>query len=94
MLARPNGLLKNDGLDISCKGPGPARRSTSSRVEAEQGTQRCPCGNANESRTHIVRECELYKEERYVLRDEENRQMRHGTLGSSEKTIDILGYRW
>ena len=27
----------------------------------------CPCGKANESRTHVVGECEMYKEEPDVL---------------------------
>ena len=42
----------------------------------------------------------MYKKERDVLRggEEDNRRMRHGevlvTLGSSEKTIAILGDRW
>ena len=30
----------------------------------------CPYGKATESRTHIVRECEMYKEERDVLEEE------------------------
>ena len=29
----------------------------------------CPCGKAVESRTHIVGECEIYKEERDVLEE-------------------------
>ena len=35
----------------------PERRNryTSSREEEEEGAQRCPCGRAKESRTHIVR---------------------------------------
>ena len=30
----------------------------------------CPCGEAIESRTHRVGECEMYKEERDVLEEE------------------------
>ena len=30
----------------------------------------CPCGKAIESRTHILGECEIYKEERHVLEEE------------------------
>ena len=30
----------------------------------------CPCGKATESRTHIVGECEVYKEERDVLEED------------------------
>ena len=54
----------------------------------------CPCGKAVESRTHIVIECEICKEERDVL--EEMRKIDEcgvetfGTLDSSEKTIAIL----
>ena len=37
----------------------------------------CSCGTTIESRTHIVGECEIYKEERDALRgrDEEIRRM-------------------
>ena len=31
---------------------------------------RCPCGKAIESRTHVIGECEMYKEERDVLEEE------------------------
>ena len=30
-------------------------------------TQVCPCGTTIESKTHIVKDCEIYKEERDVL---------------------------
>ena len=39
------------------------KRYTSSRVEEEEEAQTCPCGKVIESRTHIVAECELYKEQ-------------------------------
>ena len=58
----------------------------------------CPCGKAVESKTHIVGECEIYKEDLDVL--EEMRKMDEcgmetfGTLDSSEKAIAILGDRW
>ena len=43
-------------------------------------------------------ECEIYKEERDVLREMRNvdecDMERFGTLDSSEKTIAILGDRW
>ena len=29
----------------------------------------CPCGTTIESRTHVVGECEIYKEERDVLEE-------------------------
>ena len=56
-------------------------------------------GKAKESRTHIVGECEIYKEERDVLLIGEMRKIdecgmeKLGTLDSSEKTIAILGNR-
>ena len=46
------------------------KRYTSSREEEEIDAQMCPCGKAIESRTHIVGECEMYKEERDVLEEE------------------------
>ena len=72
------------------------KRYTSSREEEEIDAQMCPCGKAIESRTHIVGECEICKEERDVL-EEEMREIgecdmeEFGTPDSSEKTIDILG---
>ena len=52
-----------------------------------------------ERRTHIVGECEMYKEERDVLEEEMKAidgcdMEEFGTLDSSEKTIAILGDRW
>ena len=38
----------------------------SSREEEKVGAQMCRCGKAIESRTHVVGECEMYKEERNV----------------------------
>ena len=74
-------------------------RCTSKRVEEEVDKQNCPCGKAVESRTHIVAECELYKEERDVLEGEIRDLDKSGmesfdALDSREKTIDILGDRW
>ena len=46
------------------------KRYTSSREEEDVDAQKCPCGKAMESRTHIMAECELYKEERDVLEGE------------------------
>ena len=46
------------------------KRYTSSRVEEEEEARTCPCGKARESRTHVVAECELYKEEWDVLEGE------------------------
>ena len=62
-------------------------------------THLCPCGTAIKSRTHIVGECEIYKEKRNVL-EEEMRKLddcdmeEFGRLESSDKTIAILGDRW
>ena len=58
----------------------------------------CPCGK-EESKAHIVGECEIYKEERVVL-EEEMRKLDESNvdnfcaLDNSEKTIAILGDRW
>ena len=74
------------------------KRYTSSREEEDVTTNMCPCGTTIESRTHIVGECELYKEERDAL--EEMRKLNvcdmdeFGRLQSGEKTIAILGDRW
>ena len=43
------------------------KRYTSSRGEEEKSVRMCPCGKAVESKTHIVGEREMYKEERDVL---------------------------
>ena len=58
----------------------------------------CLCGTTIESRTHIVGECEIHKEERDAL--EEMRKLdvidmeEFGRQESSQKTIAILGDRW
>ena len=77
------------------------KRYTSSREEEKVDAQMCPCGEAIEGRSNvlIVEECEIYKEERGVLK-EEMREIdqcdmeEFATLDSSEKTIAILGGRW
>ena len=58
--------------------PERTRRYASSREEEIAKT--CPGGKAVESRTHTVGEREIYKEERDVLRDKENRRMWHGEV--------------
>ena len=58
---------------------------------------RCSCGNADKSRTHIVGECELYKEEWDVVemrKIDECDVEKVGTLDNGEKTIDVLSDRW
>ena len=50
------------------------KRQTSSREEWEEeeedAQKMCPCGKAAESRTHIVGECEMCKEERDAFEEE------------------------
>ena len=63
-------------------------------MEEEEDAQTCPCGEARESRIHIVAECELYKDERDIL-EKEKREVKEGgiksfdVLDSKEKTIAI-----
>ena len=76
MFARPIGLRENAETAISCRGPGPSRKkkeNTSSREEEEADAQMCRCGKAMESRSHIVGECVVYKEEQDVLEEEMSR---------------------
>ena len=77
------------------------RRYTRSRVEEEEGAQSCPCDNTEESRTHIMAECELCKAEHNVLREETRKidgcdveKFCTLLIDSSEKTIYIIGDRW
>ena len=76
VFARPNGLREKAETEIPCRGHLPERRKTytSSREEEDVEVRMCPCGTTIESRTHIVRECEIYKEELNVL-EEEMRQL-------------------
>ena len=58
-----------------------------------------PCGKAIANRTHVVGEGAMYMEERNMLEEvvrkvEECTVEKFVTLGSSEKTIAILGGRW
>ena len=79
--------------------PERSKRYTSSREEEGVATNMFPCGATVESRTRIVGECEIYKEERDAL-EEEMRKLdecdmeEFGRLESREKTIAILGDRW
>ena len=63
-------------------------------------TNVCPCGMTLESRTHIVEECEIYKEERDALEENIRRldvcdMEEFDRLQRSEKTMAvILGDRW
>ena len=74
-------------------------RYNSSGEEEEVDAQMCPCSKAIESRTHLIGECDMYKEERDAL-NEAMREMdefdmeEFDTLDNSEKTIAILGDRW
>ena len=56
----------------------------------------CPCGKARDGRTGVVGECELYMEERDVLKRKMNEYNleKFGTLvDNGKKTISILGDR-
>ena len=74
----------------------PERRKkyASSQEEENVDAHMCPCGTTIESRTHIVGEYEIYKEERDAL--EQMRKIdgcdmqEFGRLESSEKAIAIL----
>ena len=46
------------------------KRYTSRWEEGDVATNMCPCGATTESRTHIVGEGEIYKEERDALEEE------------------------
>ena len=74
------------------------KRYTSSREQEEVGTLICPCGKAVGNRTHIVGECETYKEEWDVSEEmtkiDECDMDYMGALHSSERTIAILGDRY
>lgn len=56
--AAQNGLRENVENAFSCRGPGRAQKEE--RVipvvacEDEEGAQKHPCGDADESRTHVV----------------------------------------
>ncbi|CAB1099916.1 unnamed protein product [Ectocarpus sp. CCAP 1310/34] len=74
------------------------KRYSSRRREEEEDRQTCPCGKSEESRPHIVGECELYRKEREDL-EEDMRQRgcdmdKFGKLDNSEKTIAVIGDRW
>ena len=62
-------------------GPGPARKNEEiyqySSGGEEEDAQSCPCGKAVETRTHVVAEYELHKEEPGVL-EREMRNMNEG----------------
>ena len=47
-------------------------RYISSREEEDVATNMCRCGATIESRTHILVECEIYKEERDALKETRN----------------------
>ena len=79
----------------------PERRNwhTSNRVEEEEGAQEYPCGNADESRTRIVGELDLRKEERNVFEDGISNidgcdMKKFCTMSFIEKTIAVLGDKW
>ena len=62
-------------------------------------TNMCPCGTTTESRTHLVGECEIYREERNALEEGMGKldvcdMEEFSRPESSEETIAILGGRW
>ena len=65
------------------------RKTCTSSQEEDVATIVYPCGTTLESRTHIVRECKIYKEERDVLKEmgklDECDMAGLGRLESSEK---------
>ena len=69
------------------------RKRYTSSPEEEEHAQMRPYVKAIETRTHVVGECEIYKEERDVLEKmrkiDECDMEKFGTLHSSEKTIAI-----
>ena len=104
VFARPNGPRENvelrfrvGNLDL------PESRNRYTRgQEEEEDVQMALVAKQMRVKLTTVGECEMYKEERDVLRDEENRRMWHGEVWCarecSEKTIAILemigsGYR-
>ena len=79
--------------------PDRRKRYTSSREEEDVAICMCSCGTTIESTTHIVGECEIYKEKRYALEEGMGKldvcdMEELGRLESSEKTTAILGDRW
>ena len=58
----------------------PERRKRYTSSREEEYAQMCPCGKVKESRTHIVGECEMYKEERDVLGGEDDRKVGYGEI--------------
>ena len=71
VLPRPNGLRENAETVISCRGPGPARDKKEVPgipvVRKRKKIHICALVAKQSSRTHVVGECEMYKEERDVL---------------------------
>ena len=86
---KPKLRIRVGDLDL----PERRKRYISSREEAEMDALMCPCGTAIDSRTHIVGECEIYKERHALeMRKLDECDMEEcGRLESSEKTIAILG---
>ena len=74
------------------------KRYTNSGEAEDVATNMCPCGTILESRTYLVGECEIFKEERDALQEMRKLDVcgmgEFGRLESSEKTIAILGDRW
>ena len=86
--------LRVGDLDV----PGRRKRYTRSRKKEDMDAHVCPCGTTMESRTHVVGNCEIFKEELDALEEttklDECDTEEFGRLESSEKMIAILGDRW
>ena len=92
---RPLLRFRVGDLDLTKK----RRRNTNSGEEEDVTTNMCLCGTIIESRSYILGECEIFKEEWDAL-EEKLRKLyvcdmeKFRRLERSEKTIDILGDRW
>ena len=84
--------LRVGGLDL----PDRRKRYASSREEKEVATNMCRCGMTIESGTHIMGECEIFKEDRDALEEEVRKLVvcdmeEFGRLESSEQTTATSG---
>ena len=80
------GLREEIGMKTCLHGPMdyaktlklPERRKRHASSWEEEDVQMCPCGKAVESRTHIVGEFEIYKEERDAVAEERRKMDKCG----------------
>lgn len=74
------------------------RKRYISNTEEQDTMKACPYGKAGESRTHIIEECELCRDEREAL-EEQTRNIGCGmakfsAFGKSAKKIAMSGDKW